>query len=427
VKNDRLMFRVRLAVPHVALLLAARGLAGAAPDLTEFDRSITSLMAAHHVPGAAIAVARGGKLVVARAYGLADRERQTAVQPDSLFRIASVSKPLTAVAILKLVEEGRLDLDAKAFSILDRLQPPNGRAADPRLRDITIRQLLQHTGGWDRDISGDPIDMGVPAARALNVAAPVSPTDLVRYMMGQPLDFTPGERFAYSNLGYVILGRVIEAVTRMPYEEYVKMAVLAPAGIRRTRLGRSTLAGRAEGEVKYYDLPGNRLVWTSVRGGDPVVPAPYANPMETWEACGAWISSAVDLVRFALSLDPKSGHTLLLQPGTLERMLGDRVSMPPPSAGMDRNFARFYSLGWLIDVHGEGEEPVWAHMGAGLGTSAVLIHRPEVVYAVLFNSGPWSSPSWGDLTAVGDAHRAFTAALDSIKEWPEEDLFALHQ
>jgi CubicO group peptidase (beta-lactamase class C family) len=129
-------------------------------------------MAKYQIPGAAIAVAREGKLVIARAYGMADRERQTPVQPDSLFRLGSISKTFTAAAILKLAEEGRLDLDAKAFQILDRLRPPAGQSQNPRLQDITVRQLLHHTGGWDRDISGDPIGMGPQAARTLKVPAP---------------------------------------------------------------------------------------------------------------------------------------------------------------------------------------------------------------------------------------------------------------
>jgi len=405
------------------LVLASVHLAAAEPDFTAFDQSITGLMAKYQIAGAAMAVARDGKLVIARAYGLADRERQEPVRPDSLFRIGSISKTFTAAGVLKLVEEGRLDLDAKAFSILDRMQPPSGKTADSRLRDITIRQLLQHTGGWDRDISGDPIGMGPEAARALHIPAPVGVSDLIRFSMGLRLDFDPGARWAYSNLGYLILGRVIETVTHMPYEDYVKLAVLAPAGIRRMQIAHGSLAGRAEGEVKYYDLPGAPLVWTYVRGGDPIVPLPYAMPLETWDASSAWIASAVDLVRFNLALDPRSGRALLLQPDTLQKMLGDRAALP---ASANRFF---YGLGWFMDVPKDGSDIAWFHGGNLSGTAAIVMHRPDgIVYAVLFNWGPtpWI-PSFGDSAASGDAHQAFTAAIDSMKEWPTVDLFPQYQ
>src|SRR5262249_18430170 len=122
---------------------------------------------------------------------------------------------------------------------------------DPRWHKITVRHCLQHTGGWDRDKSGDPIVIPEKIARSLGTRVPVSPESIVRYMMGQPLDFDPGLRYAYSNLGYLLLGRVIETVTQRKYEEYVRKEVLAPLGIRRMQLGRALPQHRAKGEVSY--------------------------------------------------------------------------------------------------------------------------------------------------------------------------------
>ena len=412
--------KLRFKFVPVLILAAAVQAVASAQDLTAFDQSITALIAKYHIPGATIAVARGGNLVIARAYGLADREHNIPTQPDSLFRIASVSKTFTGTAILKLVEEGRLDLDAKVFLLLDQFQPPPGKRADPRLANITIHQLLQHTGGWDRDISGDVVDMGPAAARALNVPVPVSPDDLIRYGMGRPLDFDPGTRFAYSNYGYLLLGRVIEKITGMPYDDYVKLAILTPVGIHRMQLGQTSLSERAEGEAVYYDVPGAPLTWTTVRGGPPVVPAPYAVPLVTLNSCGAWIASSIDLLRFALALDEDSGHELLLKPATLRQAREDRVpvwtSWNPPGG------KRFYGLGWIIDVFADGTESWW-HTGGMPGTASAVTHRPDgIVYAVLFNSGPWTV-EFGDLVASGDAHQAISEALDSIKQWPEGDLF----
>src|ERR1043166_9649411 len=102
------------------------------------------------VSGGALAVVKDRRLVYVRGYGWADREKRIAANPASLFRIASISKPFTAVAVMKLIEEGKLSLDTKAFPLLN-LRPVvmSFRDPEPRLREITIQKLIQNTGGWD--------------------------------------------------------------------------------------------------------------------------------------------------------------------------------------------------------------------------------------------------------------------------------------
>ena len=94
-----------------------------------------------------MAITKDGRLILAKGYGLTNMESQKLVQPDTLFRIASISKPITAVAVLQLVEDGLLNLDDRVFQILDRFQPPEGVLKDPRLDDIAVRHLLQPSGG----------------------------------------------------------------------------------------------------------------------------------------------------------------------------------------------------------------------------------------------------------------------------------------
>src|SRR5262245_50546319 len=156
------------------------------PDLASFDDMMLAFLAKHDVPGAALAVTRDGMLVYARGFGIADHAGP--VLPRALFRVASISKPITAVAILKLIEEGKLKLDDRAFAVL-QLQPflPKGRKRDPRLKDITVRQLLQHTGGWDRDKSFDPMFRSVDIAKAFQAPPPAQAQHIIRYMLGQPL------------------------------------------------------------------------------------------------------------------------------------------------------------------------------------------------------------------------------------------------
>ena len=230
----------------------------AVPGMESYDRIIARIMRDFDIPGASgasVAVVRHGRLVYARGFGLADREAGAPVQPDSLFRIASVSKPITAVAVLKLVEDGLLDLDARVFpDLLADVGP--GRVADARMNRITVRDLLRHRGGFDRDISGDPQFLQWDISRELRKPTPVDCVDVIAYMKSRRLDFAPGERFAYSNFGYCLLGRVIERASGSSYEAYVRNRVLIPAGAIHPRVADPFLLGRLPNEVTYYDHPG---------------------------------------------------------------------------------------------------------------------------------------------------------------------------
>jgi N-acyl-D-amino-acid deacylase len=228
----------------------------ARPKLAAYDELMAAFMREHKPPGAALAVSYHGRLVYARGFGHADLEKREPVRPVSLFRIASLSKPFTAAAVMHLVEQGKVQLDERVFPIL-KLEPHLQRGArfDPRWHEITVRHCLQHTGGWNRDKSFDPMsaETAEQVAKALGVPLPIHPRQIIRYTMGKPLDFAPGTEYVYSNFGYCVLGRVIEAVSGKPYHEFVREKILAPLGIRDMQLGKNLLRDRAGGEVQYYD------------------------------------------------------------------------------------------------------------------------------------------------------------------------------
>ncbi|HAA59481.1 MAG TPA: D-aminoacylase, partial [Planctomycetaceae bacterium] len=242
------------------LLLAAPGLAATAEvesvgmtgrgdkRLEPLDRLMTDFVSRHQLPGASLAVTRNGRLVYARGFGLADRQSGDPVLPTSRFRIASLSKPVTSVAILQLVEAGRLKLDDPVAEILG-LEP---EVDAKRSRRVTVRQCLQHTGGWDRSDSFDPMFQSIRISRVLDTKAPAGPAEVIRFMQKWPLDFDPGTRYAYSNYGYCLLGRVIEKISGQSYERYVQARVLKPMGVTRMRIGRTRIEGRAKGEVRYH-------------------------------------------------------------------------------------------------------------------------------------------------------------------------------
>ncbi|HSR32049.1 MAG TPA: serine hydrolase domain-containing protein, partial [Anaerolineae bacterium] len=384
----------------------------ATPDLENLDQAIGRIMEDYQVPGGAFAMAKDGRLIHARGYGVACKENREAVQSDSLFRIASVSKPITAVAVLKLVEDGRLSLDDRAFQIVGHLQPLEGKEVDPRLRDITIRHLLEHSAGWDRDRSFDPLYSPATTRHLSDGRLPASCEAITRYMMGRRLDFPPGTEHAYSNLGYCVLGLIIEEVSGLPYETYVQTEVLAAMGIKRMRVGGSLLQERYEGEVCYYDYP-----WAgssrSVFPNEPnLVPQPYGSMyLEATAANGGWIASAVDLVRFVLSVD---GHPMppdILHPETIHLM----VSLPDLPDWRDSDY--YYALGWEISSDDRGR--IWSHDGAMPGTRSLLAVRSDgYAIALLFNSDPKSG---GDF--MGEVVEAIRQTVDGQTGWPTYDLF----
>jgi N-acyl-D-amino-acid deacylase len=386
------------------------------PNLTSFDDLMRSFLREHEIPGAALAVAKDGHVVYARGFGYADLERQQPVEPGSLFRIASVSKPVTAMAVMRLVEQGKLDLDGSVFEQLPHAPHlPVGHQPDPRLQSITVRQLLQHTGGWDRDISVDPMFQSVAIAASLQSAPPAEPDDIVRFMMGWPLDFDPGTRHAYSNYGYCLLGRLLEHATGSTYEEHVRRDLLQPLGIRSMRIGCTLEHQRSEGEVRYY-LPRDRFA-LAVVGDQPgvKVPRPYgAWYLEAMDSHGGWIASAIDLVRFGSAVAHWEQSRLL----SAESIRA--IDAPPPgTVGHDEQGqpkAVYYGLGWMVrHVNESGGVNRW-HNGRFDGASSLLVLRHDgLCWAVLFNT---SATPDGDAPA-GKIDSLLHRAADAVTHWPE--------
>jgi CubicO group peptidase (beta-lactamase class C family) len=412
-----------LSICGTGLLLPSSSLVGAedkkeSHPLASFDREIEKFMEPRKMPGAALAVVKDRRLVYAQGYGWADREKQLPAKPDSLFRIASISKPITAVAVLKLVEEKRLKLDDRVFDLVQL--PPvltPDKKPDPRLQRITILQLLQHTGGWDRDKSFDPMFRSKRIAEAVGVPAPAGPEAIIRYMLGQSLDFDPGTRYAYSNFGYCVLGRIIEKVTGQPYADYMREKILAPAGIKRMRIGATLASRQAEGEVRYY-TPDDGTAQSVFPGTTDKVPWPYGGfYLEAMDAHGAWIASAVDLARFAAALDDPQ-HSPLLKAESF------RAMSAPPDAPVARSQdgaveASYYGCGWSVrPVKGPGKANYW-HTGSLPGTRTLLVRRWDgLSWAVLFNQRT-DGPTLSDNEIDPALHRAAAA----VTEWPRHDLF----
>ncbi|HSQ58400.1 MAG TPA: serine hydrolase domain-containing protein, partial [Gemmata sp.] len=392
------------------------------PALKPFDDLLSRFVAENAVPGAAVAVTRNGKLVYARGFGYADAELKTPVQPTSTFRIASISKPITAVGVMQLADRRKIRLDDPVVRHM-KLKPflAAGAKVDERWSRITIRQCLQHTGGWDRDREGgfDPIGIPRRIMSEMKLQGPPTPDDIVRYMLGQPLDFDPGAKHVYSNLGYLVLGRVIEAVTGQKYEAWIKANVLKPVRAAGMYLARGLPESRPKSEVHYYDAMKRtgRCLYPPKAGQRVPLPDGAEN-IEGFEAHGGWVSSAIDLVRFAAGLDYGKKSPLLS--GEAIREMWAR---PAGAAGFNANGTpkdAYYGCGWSVrPVGNTGRANTW-HAGLIAGTSTLLVRRFDGLnWAVLFNTDTSQKSKVLADFIDGPMHEA----ADAVKRWPESDLF----
>jgi N-acyl-D-amino-acid deacylase len=253
----------------------------------------------------------------------------------------------------------------------------------------------------------------VQIAQMLGVPRPAKARDVIRYMLGRRLDFDPGARHAYSNFGYCVLGRIVERVSGLAYEQQVRAKVLAPIGIQDMRIGASLASGRAPGEVRYYTASG--ASGPNVFAAPPKeVPLPYGTfHLEAMDAHGGWLASAVDLARFAAALDD-SRHSPLLKPETFETMYAPPP--PPPWRTAEGKLeSHYYGCGWSVRPVGkEGRANYW-HGGSLPGTFTLLVRRWDgLSWAVLFNQRSEESK-----LPDGAIDAALHRAADAVKEWPE--------
>lgn len=381
-----------------------------------FDAVVQDLLETWGVPGAAVAVTRDERLVLVRAYGLADADTGRPVMRRSRFRVASLSKAVTAAGVLKLVEEGRLSLDEPLFARLDHLPSPSGSDADPRLADVTVRHALHHSGGWDRDLSGDPMFRSQEICEALEVSCPAEPEAVLRWMRDQPLDHDPGTTYAYSNFGYSVLGRVIEAVTGEDYEAWTQREVLAPMGVDRMEIGRSRPEDRPADEVAYHPYPGQADGRSVFPDGPDRVPWPDGGfYQEGLDSHGGWIADVVDLTRFVTGTDGRPGRPDLLSAATTAVMIAR------PDLAVWQDAAAWYAMGWL--VRPTGADANWWHTGSLPGTGALMVRSGQgYTWVVLVNTRPEDAN--GFFSALD---RGMWEALGAVGDWPGYDLFPRYE
>ncbi len=332
-----------------------------------------AFMQTYAMPGLSVAVGRAGAILYADAFGWADREAREPVSPTHLFRIASVTKPITSVAVFSLIEEGRIRLTDRIFgpgaiTDTDYGDPPY----HPWVDQITVEHLLTHTsGGWTNDAT-DPMFMNPE----MNQAQLIEST-----LRNRPLDQPPGQHYAYSNFGYCVLGRVIERITRQNYANYARDSLLRRCGITAMTIAGNTLAQRRPAEVRYYDQQDERR--------------PYAMDVARMDSHGGWIARPVDLVQFLM---PVSGFVTppnILKPQSIRTMTTASAANPE------------YAKGWSVNKFDN-----WWHNGSLPGTSAIAVRTHSgLCWAAFGNSRRLNAPLDRDLdTLIWDMVR-------QVKSW----------
>jgi CubicO group peptidase (beta-lactamase class C family) len=366
------------------------------------DKSFERFREQNLLKGLAVAIVKDEKLIFAKGYGYADTEAKIVASPEQLFRIASVSKLITSIAIMKLVESGKIKLDSKVFGKYGILNDEKlGQIKDNRLENITVRNLLNHSGGWTQRY-GDIAFLPKIVSEQTGDPMPLNINSYLKFVTAKRLHFEPGSSSAYSNLGYMILGEVVARVSKTNYEKFVKENVLKPAHIYDMQLGGSFENEKLLEEVRYYQ-PEDAQPVEAYDGSGRMVPKIYGSTnMALLGSAGGWIASPVDLMKLLVVIDGDSRTKDILSAKSIAEMTHvDEKGLDP--------------LGW----RSTNENGEWWRTGTLPGSSALIKREPNgISWVMITNTSNYKGPH----LAI-EMDRIMSSTLRKINRWPDYDLF----
>lgn len=366
------------------------------------DRSLERFREQNLLKGLAVAIVRNEKLIFAKGYGYADEENKISASPENLFRIASVSKLITAIGVMKLVENGKISLDSKVFGKNGILNNTKFlQIKDNRLENITVRNLLNHSGGWTQRY-GDIAFLPRIVSEQTGDPLPLTIDSYIKFVVSKRLHFEPGSASAYSNLGYMILGEVIATVAKTSYEKYTMENVLKPAHITDMQLGGSFENEKLLDEVKYYQ-PEDAQPIEAYDGSGRMVPKVYGSTnMNLLGSAGGWIASPIDLLKLLVVIDGDDRIKDILNKRSIEEMTHvDEKGLDP--------------LGW----RSTNESGEWWRTGTLPGSSALLKREPNgISWVMITNTSNYKGPH----LAI-EMDRVMSGTMKKISTWSDYDLF----
>lgn len=372
-------------------------------ELKGMDREIERFIGRWNIKGLSLAVTRNDSLLYAKGYGWADVEAGKKMSPTNIMRMASASKLVTAIAVMRLVEDGQLKLDSKVFGpdgILNDTIYTNA-IRDKRLFDVTIDNLLQHKGGFGLG-AGDPMFNTKDIISAKGLAGPPTNEELTQIVLGRKIAFTPGQGFRYSNFGYMLLSLVIERVTGKSYWDYVAEDVLHPAGCYRFRPATNYYAERNEDEVHYYGP--DTIAVEEYNGSGRMVERVYGGSnVNGLMGAGGWCATASDLARLVAATDK--------YPHVSNIISNESIDSLTAYAKEGR-----VSRGWSeIDEYGK-----WRRTGTLSSTHTLIERFPNgECWVMMTNSGVWTGHNFSrDMTRLISNLRARYSA-----SFPRRDLW----
>jgi CubicO group peptidase (beta-lactamase class C family) len=355
------------------------------PELAILDTTMIDYMRLRDISAGTLSVMRDGVIVYHRVFGWRDAERQNNLPSYTIMRLASVTKPLTAAAIRELINDGLLSLNRRVFNNGNNngilTYTPFG-TPDPRIYDITVDHLLHHEGGWDRSIAGDLTYRELQIADEMNIDSPPGRDATVRWIMGQPLQFDPGSDSAYSNIGYLLLGLIVEEISGDSHLTFLRNNVFAPLGVS----GNQVEMGHT------FDINQDaREPWYNHNGytGDNVFYPAYHPQEFVWEPYGSWDHEA----RIGQGGVVASPIAVLRFLGAY-RVNGDNIGVPTTTPA------------------------TWNHTGGFPGTSTLARQRSDGInYVVLFNK----QATYGD-SYSNEIRGILDDVLGRISDWPTADV-----
>jgi CubicO group peptidase (beta-lactamase class C family) len=294
-----MMYRTTVAA---LIFLSLASSASWAYSTTAIDRYLQAEMRRQNIPGVSLAVVRNGKPLYVKSYGVATLELEVPASPQTVYQIGSIGKQFTAVAVMMLANEHKLDLDDPLSKYLPEVPLSWGR--------VTLRLMLNHQSGIPQFTTRD--------RQLLDVLHDYTDLELIQLASGQPLDFEPGTDVSYSDTGYVLLGFVVNRVAGMFYGDFLRQRVFAPLGMRQTRI------------ISDKDIVPNRASGYEKAESGALYNQSYVSPALNRTADGSLYSTVLDLIKWD------------------DALYGDRIL---PQAQLERM--------WRVDAHRNGQRPLY--------------------------------------------------------------------